>query len=86
MTFSNKHGWSDMGLGSGCCVYLFCVLVCPSKAAAQNDVVGRWSRVPDLPFFPVHSHVLPTGKVMIWPGDLRSQVTTRACGIQQQPP
>ena len=21
------------------------------------------------PFFPVHSHILPTGKVMIWPGD-----------------
>ena len=20
-------------------------------------------------FFPVHAHVLPTGKVMIWPGD-----------------
>ena len=32
--------------------------------------MGRWSRVPDLPFFPVHMHLLPTGKVMIWPGDL----------------
>ena len=41
------------------------------NAAAQNDVVGRWSRVPDLPFYPVHSHVLPTGKVMIW-GDMTS--------------
>ncbi len=39
--------------------------------AAQTDpaVVGRWSSVPDLPFYPVHLHVLPTGEVMIWPGD-----------------
>ena len=40
-----------------------------SHAVAQTDVVGRWSSVPDLPFFPVHAHLLPTGKVMIWPGD-----------------
>lgn len=32
-------------------------------------MVGRWDLGPNLPFFPVHSHVLPTGKVMIWPGD-----------------
>jgi hypothetical protein len=38
-------------------------------AQAQPSVVGRWSSVPDLPFFPVHVHVLPTGQVMIWPGD-----------------
>ena len=54
-------------------------------------MIGRWSRVPDLPFFPVHTHVLPTGEVMIWPGDISGeppgfQVTTRACGIQQQQP
>ena len=36
-------------------------------------MIGRWSRVPDLPFFPVHTHVLPTGKVMIWPGDIGGQ-------------
>ena len=41
----------------------------PTHATAQTDVVGRWSSVPDLPFYPVHAHVLPTGKVMIWPGD-----------------
>ena len=40
-----------------------------THATAQTDVVGRWSSVPDLPFFPVHAHLLPTGKVMIWPGD-----------------
>ena len=48
------------------CLFVLC-LGLSRNAAAQNDVVGRWSRVPDLPFFPVHSHVLPTGKVMIWP-------------------
>ena len=36
---------------------------------AQQSVVGEWSTVNPLPFFPVHSHTLPTGKVMIWPGD-----------------
>jgi Domain of unknown function (DUF1929)/Glyoxal oxidase N-terminus/Kelch motif len=40
-----------------------------THATAQTDVVGRWSSVPDLPFYPVHAHLLPTGKVMIWPGD-----------------
>ena len=68
MTFSNKHGWSDR-LKIGLCLFVLC-LGLPSNAAAQNDVVGRWSRVPDLPFFPVHTHVLPTGKVMIWPGNV----------------
>ena len=64
MTFSHKHGWSDR-LRIGLCLFVLC-LGLSSNAAAQNDVVGRWSRVPDLPFVPAHSHVLPTGKVMIW--------------------
>ncbi|MGH7752496.1 MAG: Kelch repeat-containing protein, partial [Gemmatimonadales bacterium] len=43
----------------------------PTPSAAQTDVVGQWSSPPHLilPFFPVHTHLLPTGKVMIWPGD-----------------
>jgi Domain of unknown function (DUF1929)/Calx-beta domain/Galactose oxidase, central domain len=42
--------------------------------AAQGNpsVVGRWSFFPDLPFFPIHVHVLPTGKVLMWPGDVSS--------------
>ena len=34
-------------------------------------VVGEWETAnPNpFPFFPVHSHILPTGQVMIWPGD-----------------
>ena len=66
MTFSNKHGWSDR-LKIGLCLFVLC-LGLSSNAAAQNDVVGRWSRFSDLPFFPAHSHVLPTGKVMICDG------------------
>ncbi|CAA9891409.1 putative Galactose oxidase [Candidatus Methylobacter favarea] len=41
----------------------------PSSAAPTADVVGQWALVNPLPFFPVHSHLLPTGKMMIWPGD-----------------
>ena len=40
-----------------------------TPSAAQTDVIGQWSRVASLPYFPVHTHMLPTGKVMIWPGD-----------------
>ncbi len=40
-----------------------------SPVAAQVDVIGRWSSVLDLPFFPIHIHLLPTGKVMLWGGD-----------------
>jgi galactose oxidase len=38
-------------------------------AAQPPDVIGEWSLVAPLPYFPVHTHMLPTGKVMIWPGD-----------------
>ena len=40
-----------------------------TPSAAQTDVIGQWSLVTPLPYFPVHTHMLPTGKVMIWPGD-----------------
>jgi len=39
------------------------------SAAQPPDVIGQWSLVAPLPYFPVHTHLLPTGKVMIWPGD-----------------
>ena len=41
-----------------------------TPSAAQPANVGQWSSPPFLlPYFPVHTHMLPTGKVMIWPGD-----------------
>ena len=39
-----------------------------TPSAAQTDVIGQWSLVAPLPYFPVHTHMLPTGKVMIWQG------------------
>ena len=41
-----------------------CVGATPS--AAQTDVIGQWSLVAPLPYYPVHTHMLPTGKVMFW--------------------
>jgi galactose oxidase-like protein/List-Bact-rpt repeat protein/Kelch motif protein len=38
-------------------------------AWAQPEVVGQWIAGPTLPYFPVHTHLLPDGRVMLWPGD-----------------
>jgi Concanavalin A-like lectin/glucanases superfamily/Domain of unknown function (DUF1929)/Kelch motif len=42
-----------------------------STVAVEGDpsVVGQWSLAQTLPFFPVHVSMLPTDRVMIWPGD-----------------
>lgn len=37
--------------------------------ALANGQVGAWQAWNTLPFFPVHAHMLPSGQVMIWPGD-----------------
>ena len=65
----------QLRIGSPSLLFLFvlCFGFFNNAAAQDLSVVGRWSRVPDLPFFPVHVHVLPTGKVMIWPGDIGGQ-------------
>ncbi len=42
--------------------------VTAASVAAQPDVVGQWNRLQDLPFYAPHVHLLPTGKVLIWPG------------------
>jgi hypothetical protein len=59
-------GGSDMRLGIGLLCLLVWCLGWSHEVPAQTDVGGRWSRVPDLPFAPIHSHVLPTGTVMLW--------------------
>lgn len=44
----------------------------PSVAAAAvttPSIGGRWENGPNLPYFPVHMHVLPDATVMMWPGD-----------------
>jgi Kelch motif/Galactose oxidase, central domain len=45
------------------------VLFSSISVQAQSDQLGQWTTLTTLPFFPVHNHLLPTGKVMIWPGD-----------------
>ena len=45
------------------------VLVSSISVKAQSDQFGQWTTLTTLPFYPVHNHLLPTGKVMIWPGD-----------------
>lgn len=49
--------------------FLMCVaFVCVSAPAgwAQSSSVGQWSAVQNLPYRPVHAHLLPTGKVLFY--------------------
>ena len=39
-----------------------------TPSAAQTDVIGQWSLIAPLPYYPIHTHMLPTGKVMFWGG------------------
>lgn len=45
------------------------VLFSSISVKAQSDQFGQWTTLTTLPFFPVHDHLLPSGGVMIWPGD-----------------
>src|SRR5262245_45981808 len=40
-----------------------------TPVAAQPSTVGQWTTLPSLPFFPVHVILLPSGDVMMYPGD-----------------
>src|SRR5690242_4163224 len=44
-------------------------LLLAAPVAAQPSAVGQWTTLPTLPFFPVHVMLLPSGQVMMWPGD-----------------
>ncbi len=57
-----------MRTGSLAALALVVLCLGASPVAAQPEVVGQWSSVPDLPFYPIHIHLLPSGKVMIWGG------------------
>ena len=50
------------------CAAVACGVLAPLPARA-NSTVGAWQTLNRLPFFPVHAHLLPSGLVMIWPGD-----------------
>jgi hypothetical protein len=45
------------------------LLLSSVSVTAQSNAMGQWTTLTPLPFFPVHDHLLPGGKVMIWPGD-----------------
>src|SRR5262249_44043253 len=45
------------------------VLFSSISVKAQSDQFGQWTTLSTLPFFPIHAHLLPTGKVMIWTED-----------------
>ena len=48
---------------------LFSWMLVNAQSGPDPSLFGQWTTPPDLPFFPVHAHLLPTGKVMIWAGD-----------------
>jgi galactose oxidase len=63
-TFFSDAGWCLLGV---------LILLSPLAISAQQpppDQVGQWTTLTTLPFFPVHVHLLRTGKVLIWPGDV----------------
>lgn len=38
----------------------------PMAGNAQTDVTGQWTKLTDLPIVPIHDHLLPNGKVLMW--------------------
>lgn len=44
-------------------------LVTAAPAVAQS-ATGQWVKGPNLPYYPVHLHLLPNGTVLMWPSDL----------------
>ena len=49
-----------------CITWLFS---CFPAIAGVSASTGLWQNGPNFPFFPTHTHLLPNGKLMIWPGD-----------------
>src|SRR6059036_2429651 len=46
---------------------LLCVASISQRAWSQASSIGQWSAVQTWPIVSVHTHVLPTGKVMFYP-------------------
>ena len=51
---------------------LFSWMLVNAQPGPDPSLFGQWTTLPDLPFFPVHAHLLPTGKVMTWAGNTDS--------------
>ena len=58
-----RRAWVATGLA------LLCLVSVDQPRAEAQATTGSWQLGPNLPFFPIHDHVLPDGKVMMWPGD-----------------
>jgi hypothetical protein len=41
-------------------------LVSPTVASAQTSLTGEWTKLSNVTVPPVHNHLLPNGKVMLW--------------------
>ena len=53
--------------------FALCALAASPLISAQTpQVIGTWADGPNLPFFPVHVHLLQNSTVMVWPGDVAS--------------
>ena len=49
--------------------FALCAFASTWVSAQTPQAVGRWDKGPNLPYFPVHVHLLPNSTVMVWPGD-----------------
>jgi hypothetical protein len=45
-----------------------CLLPAPGRAQTDPAVVGQWTKLTDLSIVPIHTHLLPDGKVFMWGG------------------
>ena len=52
-----------------CLLSALTTLIAIPASAQTPGQIGQWQSLISLPFYPVHNHLLPNGKVMIWSGD-----------------
>lgn len=62
-----QHARISTRLLRACALAASCLAA--TGTAHGDSQVGAWEAWNRLPFFPVHVSLLPTGKVLIWPGD-----------------
>jgi hypothetical protein len=53
-------------LNAGLSCLLALSFLSPLTTLAQTSLTGQWTRATNLPIYPVHNQLLPTGKVMVW--------------------
>jgi hypothetical protein len=53
-------------INAGMSCLLALSFLAPTTASAQTSLTGQWTKLTNLPLFPVHNHLLPNGKLMLW--------------------